>query len=1833
MTTSSHSTNMPLSSLEEQSLDRLQPVQSILGSIYNSDVHKNSHSSNILLELNSLVDIIESNLHESDKIRRDDMELLMTKCIELLHNQKNASISQSEEVRFQNVNDGISNASNLLQEYTTLTIPSRINNEDSLYDQNLSNMIILSSDIQVSLKHVEDNPKQSIESIFQPIQSQPNPEMDLKQQLITSEYQEFASSIRCRASAFNSSIEKISMETLKAVATHSKEYISLETEDLSKPLIKNKMNPNDVSNMELKKESDLHHKSAQKEWLDSLLSKLSDNVSRTSNVSSTSPSLLVIDGTKVNDKDKQEIEQPEKQESIKMKTLDNKISMLRKHSKSSISVHDHVTNRMKMTVDSPNKQYVADVIILRKDYAMSIIVPGQSSSMINEHCQLAEAKISQKKLAISTKTFLNLKDQLTQLPNDENHDVHSTFQKSPSTNILHKNYFKEGKKSNSFVVHDETFSVNGQPSLSSNIEVLQQLDQVQIRDAKSASKSNENVQSLRKLADNETIENTPPKSVLEDKYVKSFSSNDDTNKNVIRKNESNIYVEKNSKSSDIDVSILNQYTTLVMSEAYKQQNEISKVQLPVTTKYFAISDGIQQYDCVLTHLNDPDGTCLLKKTIFDDSHTSNEEKHSNISLHDQNTPGETSIRNKKDIDLIDDKIDDRITDQLHTPTSLSLNPNITQQSIKSIMFPSNNITTDDRQYAKMSTSLVASLEPASMSRAMSNTFKENESMLMGTGSSHLIGESSETKSSVMKLGAQYDVHNDEQLINFAPIKHNHVNDNIPQSNLDDASNHNKDFSQNNPDLTLLGKEFSQEFNLSDDTIQLLPSSFRNKENLLNETVNNQQPMIQFIQMDRTHSLPKTDIENIQDDSTITKVKQLLKHEVQLITNRNTELHNASLSNTVDLEKRKELPSSNQIIIDRTLKNIATSKNSTLKKYELQENPSLKSEFDIESSHREKDRQSEKTKPFENRNFYKQSLPVSNIPVSVNFDSETKNLIDEISPSLLSKLHDDNQDRLNDRKSANTEEQNSSKSFTSDVQRMDRSSEIKIKQQPITSTTDAVLLSSFTNINMKQQVAQPWVSSSENKDDILTFGKTMNLVPEEITNLTRMLPSNLAHQSSISSLSMPKLLLKRSSIKSNSTSTQMIKPNAALSITDVSTSSSNIATNDRTRCTHSALSDQEEIVSRKKSINTKNFKDKFISTVQPSSKRNILRKKTLRSSQNQSLISSKPEEQNLKSFKKKFINNSLVSNSDLVYDSEQGSDTWIKSYENRNQILRTDQRDQKKKQKRPNKSRIIDSSQLVPFNLQARGDHQASIADSSRLPNIEQSCGTHYLKKYSNYFSRRPIIRLPVTQIEKFECGTIGSRLHSSHVSNRLLPSIDDRHYSSAQFHQTTESFTDRIYSLMSSENIDDKQAFESILHWQSQQQNPIRKVEQNKFQNIHLLDASTSHSVRGRQYPILGDEIDMIDDPNTCTIVNEWAFAELVNAERDKFMQNSTDTIIKSKKRANINKNLKICLRKRPLTRFEQSMLKEVDIISIVNPQTIYLHIPSITVDNQAFIRNRKFKCDHTFDEYCQISTIYHSTLAPLLDLAIDSNNCLYLIGGGKYSGKNFLLHALIDRFAFDLNRLLSSYDIYIKLLGICHNRIIDLLQNYSPIRIIKSMNWTLIPNDVFHLKNDKDIDYVTSQIKRRRRFIHQIIQINFHEKHQSKVMGSLMIVVLASSQYVYTRNLCSHRRKFLINSLNKTILSFKRALVGNRQNPDRVRAAFNNDVLTRLIEPYVFDDQSNICYVGTLNPGHRHRTATKYTIEFARNLRFCLKRINKQRRQQKKIVRENIINHDDDLF
>jgi len=193
----------------------------------------------------------------------------------------------------------------------------------------------------------------------------------------------------------------------------------------------------------------------------------------------------------------------------------------------------------------------------------------------------------------------------------------------------------------------------------------------------------------------------------------------------------------------------------------------------------------------------------------------------------------------------------------------------------------------------------------------------------------------------------------------------------------------------------------------------------------------------------------------------------------------------------------------------------------------------------------------------------------------------------------------------------------------------------------------------------------------------------------------------------------------------STTAQSIKPSATSSITDVSTSSSHTVVTDHLLSTHSTISDQVEVISLKKVKKRNSSKGGLMTKPDPVLKRNILRK-TSRPSQNQSFISSNQKEQPVKTSKKKFLNNNLLTNSELTYDTEPGSEAWIKSDEDINRILISDKQDGKKRQsskrqqKKQTKNRIIDGPQLIPFNLKAHSDHQASTVDSSRCNSFSLS---------------------------------------------------------------------------------------------------------------------------------------------------------------------------------------------------------------------------------------------------------------------------------------------------------------------------------------------------------------------------------------------------------------------------------------------------------------------------------------------------------------------------------
>jgi hypothetical protein len=236
--------------------------------------------------------------------------------------------------------------------------------------------------------------------------------------------------------------------------------------------------------------------------------------------------------------------------------------------------------------------------------------------------------------------------------------------------------------------------------------------------------------------------------------------------------------------------------------------------------------------------------------------------------------------------------------------------------------------------------------------------------------------------------------------------------------------------------------------------------------------------------------------------------------------------------------------------------------------------------------------------------------------------------------------------------------------------------------------------------------------TEDKYSPLQSEKSLpNDTPHPIKSKQQSSSTNSLVRSGMPSSSIPKLLLKRSSIKQPSTILSSTKPNTTLSITDVSTSSSNTIATDHLLTTHSTISEHEVIIPLKKS----NSKNGFTTTSESISKRNILRK-TSRPSQNQSFVSENRKERHARGSKKKFSNNNLVKNSELIDDTE----SWIKSHDDISQIFMMNEQDEKKPQiyerqrKKQNKNRTVNQSRMSPSKLKLENNHhQTYTLDSSR----------------------------------------------------------------------------------------------------------------------------------------------------------------------------------------------------------------------------------------------------------------------------------------------------------------------------------------------------------------------------------------------------------------------------------------------------------------------------------------------------------------------------------------
>lgn len=273
-----------MTNVKEQYINRLDSIRNTFDVANKTIIHDKNDVISYQSPLKILTNILESNLQKEDDIHLDKIEILMKNCIELLKNEDKDHLLTTD--------NKISIIFNLLQEYNTTTIiPLQMNNKDSPSNQHVSSLIMTSSDISDNLTKVVKIPLMNSSKIinsFEKFEKNPirstelssNMGLEPEQQLLISEYQDIVKSTQSLTTSYTGLNKKASKESLQQIVAYSQEN--------NKTYVTSKSDLNDLLNEQPNTHKiELHDNSSDKQWLDSLLSKLSNSINEISSKCST----------------------------------------------------------------------------------------------------------------------------------------------------------------------------------------------------------------------------------------------------------------------------------------------------------------------------------------------------------------------------------------------------------------------------------------------------------------------------------------------------------------------------------------------------------------------------------------------------------------------------------------------------------------------------------------------------------------------------------------------------------------------------------------------------------------------------------------------------------------------------------------------------------------------------------------------------------------------------------------------------------------------------------------------------------------------------------------------------------------------------------------------------------------------------------------------------------------------------------------------------------------------------------------------------------------------------------------------------------------------------------------------------------------------------------------------------------------------------------------------------------------------------------------------------------------------------------------------------------
>ena len=333
---------------------------------------------------------------------------------------------------------------------------------------------------------------------------------------------------------------------------------------------------------------------------------------------------------------------------------------------------------------------------------------------------------------------------------------------------------------------------------------------------------------------------------------------------------------------------------------------------------------------------------------------------------------------------------------------------------------------------------------------------------------------------------------------------------------------------------------------------------------------------------------------------------------------------------------------------------------------------------------------------------------------------------------------------------------------------------------------------------------------------------------------------------------------------------------------------------------------------------------------------------------------------------------------------------------------------------------------------------------------------------------------------------------------------------------------------------------------------------------------------------------------------------------------------------------ISVIIRKRPLSRKENSN-GEIDCVSCLNPK-ITIHECKIKIDGiTKYLEDHEFYFDNTFSENESTEDVYNYTVAPMIDLVLNSGIVTCFAYGQTGSGKTFTMKGIqnlaIDSLFKESTKIKGKeFVFYISFFEIYGGRLYDLLNNKNKLQVLDDKKGnvhifgleeilTETPDDMRLIIDRANSirtthNTVTNETSSRS---HAICNITIKESGSDEEYGKLSLVDLAGSERAQETQSNNRQRRAEGAEINKSLLALKeciRALDARKTSGNNdIHVPFRASKLTHVLRDSFVSksDKSKIIMISCVSPSYCSSNHTINTLRYSDRLKEQTSIMSKQ--------------------